>query len=278
MDAVVVILSFNHPELSSRAALSARRLGCEKVILVHNGSLERHVALLKKRFPDITHLVLPVNRGYSGGVNAGLTEAFLLSSWAILLTNDSELVNLPEIPAEPGIVAPKIFRRQTDHIDSVGGVFYPSRGKLRHCKSVEEFHRLSARFTALPYIPGTAFLVHRNVILLAGQLQENLCIYWDDVEWSQRIRKSGFTLQVDERWLARHGLSKTGASDPKYSLYYFQRNRKLISWRFTNPLLRPLLALRLALDWLRLCLRNVWRKRWSALPHLLRAVLHGSTR
>jgi len=271
VEAAVVILSYNHPELSSRAALSARSLGCNSVTFVHNGSEERHVKLLKKRFPEMNHLILEENRGYAGGVNAGLKEAFVTHDWTILLTNDSTLSNLPVVPEEPCIIAPKVLRRQTDRIDSLGGLFFPARGKLRRCRTSAEFVKQYQR--GLPYIPGTCFLAHRNVFLLAGPLREELCIYWDDVEWSQRIRASGVPLKLDENWIVRHGLSKTGAQNPKYSLYYFQRNRKLISWEFTPAAFRPLLVLCLCLDWLRLVLKNILRGRFRALPFLFRAIV-----
>ncbi len=225
--------------------------------------------MLRDRFPDARHLELAPNRGYSGGVNAGLELAFAESPWALLLTNDSSLVNLPEVPRDPAIVAPKILRRNTDQIDSAGGLFFPAEARLRHCRVASEF--FAAGDGALRYIPGTCFLVHRDVFERAGPLREELCIYWDDVEWSRRIAAAGFPLRVDDNWVVRHGMGKTGKSNPLYSLYYFQRNRKWISWEFAPPRARPLLLFRLSFDWTRLFMKNAWNRRWHALPHLLRA-------
>jgi GT2 family glycosyltransferase len=257
----IIVLSYNHPQLTARAVRSALAHEPASLILVHNGSEARHIDELKRNFPSIDHLEIQPNAGYGAGVNAGLRRAFLSAPWAVLLTNDSELLNLPALPAAPCILAPQVFCRQTSRIDSAGGLFFPASGKLRHCRNVEEFRSAHRLKHALPYIPGTAFLLHRQIFSEIGPLREDMGLYWEDVDWSVRMFRAGKTLAVDETWHVRHGMSKTGRSNPLYSLYYFQRNRKRISWAYTPPLGRCKLAVVLLADWLRLFIKSTLRRR-----------------
>jgi len=272
MSLAFVVLSYNHPLHTARAVHSALKMGLP-VWLVHNGSLPKHVDFLRQEFKGtnlIRHLVLPENKGYSGGVNEGLQACFQKHEWAIFLTNDCEFINLPKIPYQPAAVIPQIYRRSLEQVDSVGGLFYSSLGKLVHCKTSKEFFDAGDEVTR--YIPGSAFMVHRTVFEKTCGMNERLGTYWDDVDWSIRIQDSGFQLQVQENWNVLHHVGKTCQKKSLYSIYYFQRNRKRISWKYSKPSERPKLVYHLAKDWARLSLQLVKKKRFSDLSLLQKAV------
>ncbi|MGE3973674.1 MAG: glycosyltransferase family 2 protein [Bdellovibrionales bacterium] len=266
----VVVLSYNHPLHTARAVRSALQWNLP-VLLVHNGSLSKHVELLKKEFQEtsqFTHLVLPENKGYSGGVNEGLYAA--TSEWVIFLTNDCELLSVPKLPLKPMAVIPQVFRRSLNQIDSIGGLFEPTSGKLVHCKTKEDFENPDAKWS--PYIPGSSFLVHREVFEKTKGMDESLGTYWDDVDWSLRIQKMNFPIQLQEQWHVLHYVGKTCQKNPLYSIYYFQRNRKKISWKYTKPSEKPKLCFALAKDWTRLSLNLISKKRYSDLRLIKRAL------
>lgn len=272
MEFCVVILSYNHPQLTARAVYSAISLNCPNIFLIHNGSETQHIENLQELFPNIKHLIINTNRGYSGGLNFGLNQAFLNYQWAIVLTNDSQLLNLPKIPDSAAIIAPKVYRRNTKQVDSIGGLFFPSQAKLWHCKTAEQFHQAAAN--TCKYIPGTAFLIHKEIFQGVGPLQEEFCIYWDDVEWSQRIKEKGFLLDIDETWEISHGLSKTSQNKPLYSLYYFQRNRKIVSWHYCPKKQRIALCFTLLRIWLKLGLRYLNQHNYQNLAYLRQVIFH----
>ena len=127
-----VILSYNHPQLTEKAVQSTlEHFPANNCILVHNGSLPNHLIQLKNRFPEIHHLVISENKGFSGGANAGLELAFQKSEWALLITNDCELLRVNEVDLEPGIYAPLIYKRQTNEIDSLGAAYNEKSLSLR---------------------------------------------------------------------------------------------------------------------------------------------------
>jgi GT2 family glycosyltransferase len=271
METALIVLSYNHPQHTARAVASGLQAGCRNILLVHNGSQADHIAKLRGDFPEIRHLIIKENRGYAGGVNAGLSEAFKSCEWAVLLTNDSELESWPSIPNAPAIVAPLVFRKKADRVDSLGGHFIPGRARLRHCRGRGDFDQ-QASTSVRRYIPGTAFLVHREVFESSRGLDERLCIYWDDVDWSVRIEALGFPLQVDPEWKVRHRVGKTAHGKPLYSLYYFQRNRRLISWRYARGLERVPLSVVLAGEWVRLTWRLLRSRRFGDLRYIPRII------
>src|SRR5438874_338596 len=93
-----VILSFNHPELTTRCVTSVlEHFGSsEPVYLVHNGSEKASLEILRQHFPQVHHIELSENRGFSGGANRGLGAAFRDGAQTVIfLTNDTTLEKIP---------------------------------------------------------------------------------------------------------------------------------------------------------------------------------------
>lgn len=220
----------------------------QQILLVHNGSQESNIGYLKKKFSTIHHLILLSNQGYSGGVNAGLNwwlqqkksstthgteNVGQRISWIFLITNDCELYEwklAPNSLAEKyhTLIAPLILFRSGKKVDSYGGHYSLLTGQLRHSKVVTssaDVSYLLDETSSLSYVPGSAFLVHLKILEKAGGICEDLHTYWEDVLWSQKIKKSGFLLGKTKNIVIKHGGGKTTHHLPFYSFYLFQRNR-----------------------------------------------------
>ncbi len=275
----ILILSYNHPELTARAVQSALDFSSnsDSIILVHNGSDLKHRDILTSRFHKVRHEILASNKGYSGGVNAGFRQALAMGfDWIFLLTNDCVLSQI-HVPTnlEPGLIAPLIHRRKQGQIDSCGGIFQPARAHIFHARSAEEFMSCvkSGGTKNLPYIPGSAFWIHRSVIEHVGLMDESLGTYWEDVDYSARAHLAGIPLQFDSRTEVLHQVGKTNHKDPRYTTYFFQRNRRVVSKRyvtrdfFSNLRLQWILELSWLSLWLHFCRRGHWpraRLLWQA--------------
>ena len=241
----VVVLSYDRSTLTERCLQSifqlhehSRQVSLNNVFLVHNGSTRSTVHRLQQLFPQIQHLILEKNVGYAGGANHGLKIALQNHPWAVFLSNDCQILNWPELPSTPKLCAAQVFRRKIGHIDSMGAKFSPLGGRLRHCRSEKEFLQRSPLWT--PYVPGSAFAVHREVFLATGGFDESLFTYWEDVDLSQRTRRAGLELHLCKEWQVVHGVGKTCHGKSLYSIYYFQRNRHTVAMRYTPRWARPL--------------------------------------
>ena len=241
-----VILSFNHPELTARCVTSVLEHfpDCPQVYLVHNGSQAATQEILRQQFPNIRHIELSENRGFSGGANRGLGEAFRDGAENVFfLTNDTTLEKIPTqalfeetlkrkgalLNGDRGfLLAPRIERRQTGKIDSVGGKVNLFTGSLRHLQFFED--QIPKNF----YVPGTAFILSREAWQKVGPFNEELGTYWEDVDLSLRARQKGVWLGASPEVVLKHGVGKTCHKSPLYTVFYFHRNRRKVVWLHSN--------------------------------------------
>jgi N-acetylglucosaminyl-diphospho-decaprenol L-rhamnosyltransferase len=269
-----VVLSFNHPVFTSRCLRSvaqAAPAGGLPPLLVHNGSEGKHVAFLRGEFPKVLHLELARNGGYAGGVNHGLRAAFERAPWALLITNDCQLMQWPNVPTAPGLYGATLLRKDQQTVEAVGGVFDAVRGRLHHFKSQDAFAACLAKTGPFyPYIPGHSFLLHHSIFERYGGFDETLFMYWEDVDLSVRYHYNRVPLRVLDDLRLSHDGGKTCRKDRKYSAFYFQRNRGILLRRYSP---RPLYSKTL---WTREMLRRgltcFWRKDWEGLKHTQRAL------
>jgi len=233
-----MVLSFNHPELTLRCVLSARRAApLSRILLVHNGSESRFVRSLQKDLPFVDQLVIPENQGYSGGVNAGLKLAFNASEWVLLLTNDCELQKFSQptpLQNRIGIWAPQIEVRKTSRIDSLGGAFDPIRLQLTHCRSAAEWVNLPQ--PKWRYAPGTALWLHRQVFQETGGLETEFGTYWEDVDFSIRAQAMNWQIGLAPETVIHHGVGKTCQKHAHYTSWLYWRNQYLFCHKHTAPL------------------------------------------
>lgn len=257
------ILSFNHPEITERTIRSVLEFHpCASTFLIHNGSEPRWVKQHQKTFPTIHHLILTDNRGFSGGVNFAFTHLFKSFAWVFLITNDCQLLTPLHPPHRPGLYGPLIYRRKISQIDSMGGVFYPAKAKLIHAKTEDTFFETFTSKTMYPYIPGTAFWLHRELFQQVGDFDESLHTYWEDVDFSVRAKNLGLHLDLHTSTQLIHAVGKTCHKHSFYTQYLFKRNRRKISLKYCPVQQKPLLYLQLAGE----AIRSFWRRLRQSSP------------
>lgn len=267
-----LILSYNHPDLTTRCLESILRVCSnsdnqvhpDAIILVHNGSEKKHREVLINRFPQIQHFEIENNAGYANGVNQSLRFAFKDFDRILFFTNDTELVELPkELPRERGLFAPLIYFRKLEKIDSLGGFFYPNLAKLVHIKNEKDFSAYFANTTSkvslrrkIPYVPGSAFLIDRDIFIRMKGMDESLHTYWEDVDFSVRCFLNGENVGVIKDWKLLHRVGKTCHQKPFYTTYLYQRNRRIVSFRYANFFYKPFLFIIWFIPFVRLLWKN----------------------
>jgi len=222
----IVVLSYNHPQLTTLTLNSVLSFGfpAEQVHLVHNGTLLPHQQQLQSLFPQIKHHILPANKGFSGGANFGLSEVFKAADSILFLTNDTEVISLPnDFPTALDLFSIRILKRNTNQVDSIIGAIDLKKGHLSH---VRDLTHLKNSLTT--YIPGTAFGLSKNAFTRLKGFDETLHTYWEDVELSLRAHHLGLKVGSNELFQVKHKIGKTCHKDRFYTLFLFQRNRKRI--------------------------------------------------
>lgn len=244
---ITCILSFNHPQLTSKCVTQTLKyVPQDKIILIHNGSRAENIQALQNEFRNIRHFTININKGFTNGANESLKYAFQKSQWVFFLTNDCLLLNTPTAPDQSGLFAPLIYRRSEQKIDSLGAIFYPNKKKLVHIKNkdiaqnwitkkslpLRKTAKLVKSVTGYFYVPGTAFFIDKKTFEAVGGFDETLHTYWEDVDLSVRAQHAGLQLGIHTQTQIIHKIGKTCHKDPFYTNHLFQKNRKTISQRY----------------------------------------------
>lgn len=228
MNYSIFVLSFNHPDLTERCVTSCLNFSTN-VTLVHNGSNLENVSRLKLKFPQIRHVEIIQNKGFTGGANAAVKDFIenQKSAWMLFITNDCELLRIDSLPCSNGLYGPLIFKRKTEYVDSLGGGINLKNLTLFH---VKEKFKTPKNY----YVPGTAWLMDRQSLIIAPQFREQLGTYWEDVLFSFECNKKGIFLGQHDGITLRHGIGKTCHKDPHYTSYLYRRNRWIVLDKILN--------------------------------------------
>lgn len=213
-----VVLNWKDPARTVRcvAALVASP-SVEHVFVVDNESSgELRTALTHAKLLDVgvSSLVeVPENRGFAGGVNIALRVSLEQGYEAILVINNDAVVTEASISIlasaleqkpRTGLVGPRIVHADGSE-ESAGGHLVPAVGITRH--------RTLAR-TAPDFITWACVLVRASALRDIGLLDEQFFMYWEDVDFSLRLRAGNWDFEICEKATATHEISTNRKSYP----------------------------------------------------------------
>lgn len=237
----VITVNYNGLHLTGALIDSLRRhLSVPvEIVVVDNGSAHDEAAELRRRYPGITVLRSDRNLGFAGGNNLGIRAA--TGDYLLLLNNDTEITDdsllnlcrtLDDDPAV-GAVCPKIrFFAPPRNIQFAG--YTPlSRITLRNALIGFDTPDLGQFDTPhdTPYAHGAAMMIRREVLEKAGPMSEVYFLYYEELDWSERIRRAGFRIAYDPRATVLHKESATTGQQSPLRTYYLTRNRLLYARR-----------------------------------------------
>ena len=251
----VVILHYNKLKLTAACCESvlAQHEPPARVIVVDNGSpAHAPEALPAACPPGVECLRTDPNRGFSGGNNLGVRR--LLDDPSIeavlLLNNDTrcppDLTRAMAAALVPGVglVGCEMVGAGGGEAQAAGGAFAPFFGYPV---------RLGAG-AAPEYLQGSCLLVPREVLERVGLLDETFEFFFEDADWSLRIRRAGYALAVAEGVRILHyGSATIGATGRAQAAWYRASHVVFLrKWR-SHPFARALgpFLFRLASDALR---------------------------
>jgi GT2 family glycosyltransferase len=224
----VVVLDRGLPEETARAVESARdaTLG-PHLVVVENGpgpapSLPDDVALVP----------LEANRGYAGGMNAGL--AALRESGCdrfLLLNNDAVLEpgalrRLAEaLDDDPKLaaVAALVRRRADGRVESRGLRIGAASGRVHIDGAGEDYVPREGRIEPGSLV-GAAWMLRRAALESVGPLDASYFLYYEEVDWCRRALAAGWRVATVLGAVAHHAGGRTLGPRSTARLYYATRN------------------------------------------------------
>lgn len=256
---VAVVLTWNDTEMTAKCLESLMRNDYENlhVILVDNGSSTPCGEALKEQFPKVDLLVLPKNRGFTGGSNAGIKRALERNPrYVHLIGNDSTFAR----DAISHLVA------GLEEQEDVGGasplILFPGEDRIvqYYWGTIDRDFASSARFElGVPhdsrswptretgFVPFIAVMFRAEALREVGDFDERLGTCWEDFDMILRLKDANWRLiTVGDAEVAHAASMTTGRRSP-YITYFKSRNRLICLLRYARlrkTLRRPIYLLR----------------------------------
>lgn len=207
-----------------------------EIIVVDNASKENPVPDWANKYPSVKFIRSEKNLGFAGGNNLGISAA--KGDYLFLINNDTEvtgplierLVNTLQENPQTGIVSPKILYYNTSIIQYLG--YTPLNYITARNKCIGQFEDDKGQYDSVVgptgYAHGAAMMVRREAIEKAGLMAENFFLYYEELDWCERIKKQGFEIWVDAGATIYHKESMSVGKQSRLKEYYMNRNRMLI--------------------------------------------------
>jgi len=208
--------------------------GALEIVVVDNASSDDSVAVLRDRFPTVEVVENTVNRGFAGGVDAGLTN--LDAPYVVLLNNDatfapdaiSRLVEALEASdgAHAGAATAHILLTEPDEqgrtlVNSTGNVL-TSAGSATDRDWLAVDGSISPERRVFGFCGGAA-LLRTSALAEVGTFDERLFLYYEDTDLSWRLRAAGWTVRYVEGAVAEH--AHAASSDPTSAIFRYHNTR-----------------------------------------------------
>jgi len=235
----VVTINFNQDKITEELLESITATNTYQnmeVIVVDNGSTVNPVPKWTTKYPDVKFIRSEANLGFSGGNNIGIAQAD--GDYYFLVNNDTEftpglvqkLVDILDIHPEVGIISPKlVYDFDRSVIQYVGFTlvdYYTCRNQAvgKNEKDTGQYDNLLGQ---TGYCHGGAMMVKRETCEKAGLMADNFFIYYEEVDWGERINKSGYQAWVRGDATIYHKESMTVGKKSPFKEYFMNRNRIL---------------------------------------------------
>ena len=206
------------------------------IIVVDNGSKENDTEIWKVKYPGVDFIRSDINLGFAGGNNLGIKAA--KGDYLFFVNNDTEftpglvqtLTSVLNDHPEVGMVSPKIM-----YFDEPGMIQYAGYTPMNYYTArnytVGQFEMDKGQYDNITgptgYGHGAAMMVRREAIDKAGTMAENFFLYFEEMDWCDRIRKAGYQIWVDTRATIFHKESVSVGKMSGLKEYFMNRNRLL---------------------------------------------------
>ena len=207
-----------------------------EVIVVDNGSLENEANILQERYPNILAIRSDKNLGFAGGNNLGIKVA--KGNYLYLINNDTlfkefnpqVLINRLESSPKIGMVCPKIrFAWNNNPIQYAGYTPLSHITVRNHAIGFGEDDK--GQFDTphqTPYAHGAAMMLKKEVIDKVGLMPECYFLYYEELDWSMMINRTGYEIWYDPASTIYHKESQSTGQNSPLRTYYITRNRLLL--------------------------------------------------
>ena len=219
-----------------------------EIIVVDNGSLNNEYDRLNLKYTDIKVVRSDKNLGFAGGNNLGIKFAvgdfifFINNDTLIKKDNISDFLKIFEVSDSIGAISPKIkFAYEPMNLQFAGFTVLSSI-TLRNSQIGNNLpdNKIYDKKMEIPYVHGAAFVIKREVLAKVGLMPDMYFLYYEELDWSERIKDGGYTLWYNPILTIYHKESQSTGYNSPLQAYYLTRNRMVFAYRNLKNLNRYL--------------------------------------
>jgi GT2 family glycosyltransferase len=242
----LVTINYNQAEITRQFLESTRLLTYSNVeiIVVDNASVPALSTCIDiDQYPNLHLIRSERNLGFTGGNNLGIEAA--TGDYLFIVNNDTELTpTLLDELLEPfrldtriGVTCPKIKFYDTPDVLQYAG--YNSMNMYTGTATPVGLNEPDAGQYNSPgvtnFAHGCAMMVRREVIEKVGRFAERFFLYYEELDWSQRIKDAGYLIYYQPSAYILHKESVSVGPQNPMKTYYLTRNRILYMRRHCSP-------------------------------------------
>lgn len=238
----VVTLNWNTTELTCaflHSIISQNTYKNLEVIVVDNGSAQDPSSAFHSVYPQVKVILNDRNLGFAGGNNAGIKIAG--GDFIFIVNNDTEftpcliegLLDIFARYTDAGMVCPKFhyyFEKGTIEYAGYRSVnIFTGRNGMIGCREKDQGQYNEIRVTN--YAHGGAMMLSRKVIDEVGLMPEEFFLYYEEFDWSEKMKRKGYKVYYQPGSLIYHKESMTAGKSSALKTFYLTRNRILFMRR-----------------------------------------------
>jgi len=249
----IVIISYNKVNPVIRAVKSSiQSYPDAEIILIDNSEDIKFFKELKqklKNYSNIEFIKNNINVGFSKGVNQGIRIALEKNTEYILLINDDvyvdkdcipQLVDVLEKNEKALLAGPTIFYdKYPNKIWHTGGYFNKLLGNINipyknKTMNPDFFKILSPK--EVDFLTGCVLMIKRKAFKIIGFFDETFFFYGEDLDYSLRVKKSGYKLLWVPYAFAWHDIDIEKERTNPFVMYHLGRSNVYVRKKHFNKI------------------------------------------
>jgi GT2 family glycosyltransferase len=232
----IITINYNNAAVTEELIESLQQVSYPnfEILVIDNGS-DESPDRIKQRYPHINLIKTGKNLGFAGGNNIGFQHA--KGKYFLMLNNDTEvesdfinpLVDKLESDPKAGVVSSKLIYFNSDSIIQYAGStsmnMFTGRSKF-----IGQKEKDSGQYNACyptHFCHGAAMMIPRKVVQEVGLMADLYFLYYEELDFCERIRKAGYTLWYTGLSKVLHKESMSVGKESTIKAYYMTRNRLL---------------------------------------------------
>lgn len=232
---LIITLDWKQPEMTIECIQTLRKMTYSNFdyLVIEQESNNESIEILEKHFPMYSLIVLEENVGFAKGCNIGLKIACEREyDYALLINNDAfpaadmleKLVS--EIEPNIALLSPKIYyESEPNRIWFANGRRQRSTLNLRDTGRGEIDNEKWGQSRDVDYLLGTCLLVNLKKVEPLGFFNEQYFMYYEDLDWSIRLRNAGYRLRlVSSAHLYHRVATSSGGMNAPHRQYHLARS------------------------------------------------------